>query len=176
MSTNQLSVSFVDGNEDEHINLGNPPPPPGRGREHRNFQLESLRPNPPRHSPPNHSPLRPNPPRHSPPNHSPPRHSPPRHNPPRQLVPISQRAPILIPNFVPVIHNQIDSPRISHNTSNINPIPRDVVDRTRRQRPSGIIRRHSPDDVRLSPIQRPRNLQHHRRHSSSRPSSGPETN
>ena len=162
MSTNQLSVSFVDGNEDEHINLGNPPPPPGRGREHRNFQLESLRPNPPRHSPPNHSP---------------PRHSPPRHNPPRQLVPISQRAPILIPNFVPVIHNQIDSPRISHNTSNINPIPRDVVDRTRRQRASGIINgRHSQDDVRLSPIQRPRNLQHHRRHSSSRPSSGPETN
>ena len=28
MSTNQLSVSFVDGNEDEHINLGNNVPSP----------------------------------------------------------------------------------------------------------------------------------------------------
>ena len=91
----------------------------------------------------------------------------------RQFVPINQRAPVLRPHFTPVIHNQNHHQRHRGHNTNTNPIPNNIIDRTRHQRPSGIInRRRSPDSERLEPISttRPNQIQ------ISRPSSGPETN
>ena len=91
----------------------------------------------------------------------------------RRLVPINQRAPVLRPFFTPVIHNQNHHQRHRGHNTNINPIPNNVIDRTRHQRPSGIVNgRRSPDAIRLEPISitRPQRIQ------ISRSSSGPETN